>query len=468
MIYSKRGFLQANAATIFLMQQLLDPVLAVGLLFWLNRCYEVAIDPPYIILAVLTGLAMPVVFRSTGLYQSFRGQSPTSEGPRIFLGWVILLGVLFFLGYLTKSSEIFSRSVILTWTVAVPSVLSLTHLMIRIGLQQLRASGFNSRKVVIAGTNELACHLAEQIYQTPALGLRFCGFFMEPQLVGTGKVQVTPLIGTLEELPDYVRRYDIDVVYIALSVEQHEMITTLINGLQDTTACVYFVPNIFLFNLMQASPSEINGIPLVTVWEVPFSQAQYLLKRLIDVWVASLALLLLSPVMITIAIAVKLSSPGPILFKQRRYGLNGKEIVVYKFRSMRVQEDGARIIQAKQHDPRVTRVGAFIRRTSLDELPQFINVLQGRMSVVGPRPHAIAHNEQYRKLIRGYMLRHKVRPGITGWAQIHGLRGETDTLDKMERRVAYDLEYLNNWSLWLDLQIILRTITVFFTGKNAY
>ena len=181
-----------------------------------------------------------------------------------------------------------------------------------------------------------------------------------------------------------------------------------------------------------------------------------------------LILLVIWPVMLLVALGVKLTSPGPVIFKQRRYGLDGQEIYVYKFRSMRVCEDGAIIQQAGRSDPRTTRFGAFIRRTSLDELPQFINVLQGRMSVVGPRPHAVAHNEQYRKLISGYMLRHKVKPGITGWAQVNGLRGETETLDKMRARVQYDIDYMRNWSLVFDLMIIGKTLLVVWRDQNAY
>jgi putative colanic acid biosynthesis UDP-glucose lipid carrier transferase len=177
---------------------------------------------------------------------------------------------------------------------------------------------------------------------------------------------------------------------------------------------------------------------------------------------------LLAPLMVVIAIAVKLSSPGPAIFRQRRYGLYGEEIIVYKFRSMCVMENDQSVVQAHRNDGRLTNIGGFLRRTSLDELPQFVNVLQGRMSIVGPRPHAVAHNEQYRKLIKGYMLRHKVKPGITGWAQVNGLRGETATLDKMEARIQYDLDYLRNWSLWLDLWIVLKTIKVVLTRENAF
>jgi putative colanic acid biosynthesis UDP-glucose lipid carrier transferase len=183
---------------------------------------------------------------------------------------------------------------------------------------------------------------------------------------------------------------------------------------------------------------------------------------------SALILLLLTPLMLVVAAAVKLSSPGPAIFRQRRYGLYGEEIIVYKFRSMTVMENGPAVAQAQKNDARVTTIGGFLRRTSLDELPQFVNVLQGRMSIVGPRPHAVAHNEQYRKVIKGYMLRHKVKPGITGWAQVNGLRGETATLDKMEARIQYDLDYLRNWSLWLDLWIVLRTVKVVLTRENAF
>jgi len=238
--------------------------------------------------------------------------------------------------------------------------------------------------------------------------------------------------------------------------------------LRDTTASVYFAPDIFLFDLIQARMDNIGSVPIVAVCETPFYGIAGLIKRLSDIVIALLILIMISPLMLAIAMAVKMESPGPALFKQRRYGLDGKEIIVYKFRSMTVCEDGGVIRQATKNDQRITRLGAFLRKSSLDELPQFINVLQGRMSVVGPRPHAVAHNELYRKLIKGYMVRHKVKPGITGWAQINGLRGETDTLDKMKARIEYDLAYLRNWSLRLDLTIILRTVMVVFRDRHAY
>jgi putative colanic acid biosynthesis UDP-glucose lipid carrier transferase len=245
-------------------------------------------------------------------------------------------------------------------------------------------------------------------------------------------------------------------------------IRALLDDLHDATASIYFLPDIYIFDLMQGHFGNVGGIPVVAICESPFTGVESVVKNISDFVLASLLLLLLSPIMLCIALAVKLTSPGPAVFKQRRYGLNGEEIIVYKFRSMTVSEDGKNIVQAQKNDSRLTKIGAFLRRTSLDELPQFINVLQGRMSVVGPRPHAVAHNELYRKLIRGYMLRHKVKPGITGWAQVNGFRGETEELEKMQGRIEYDLDYLRNWSIWLDLWIIIRTVWVVLRRDNAY
>jgi putative colanic acid biosynthesis UDP-glucose lipid carrier transferase len=213
---------------------------------------------------------------------------------------------------------------------------------------------------------------------------------------------------------------------------------------------------------------DLYGMPAISVCDTPFHGMDAVLKRTTDVALAGLALLGAAPLMVAIALAVKLSSRGPVLFRQRRYGLNGEQINVYKFRSMTVCEDGAVVTQATRNDCRITPLGRFLRRTSLDELPQLLNVLQGKMSLVGPRPHAIAHNEMYRKLISGYMIRHKVRPGITGWAQVNGLRGETDTVEKMSARVKFDIDYLNSWSPWLDLKILLRTVMLVVRDDRAY
>jgi putative colanic acid biosynthesis UDP-glucose lipid carrier transferase len=276
------------------------------------------------------------------------------------------------------------------------------------------------------------------------------------------------LLGRIGDIATFVKANRVQLIYLSLPMASQPRIKDLLDALKDTTASVYFVPDMFVTDLIQGRTDTVCGLPVISVCETPFRGPAGLLKRSSDLVLATLILILVSPLMLAIALAVKLSSPGPVIFKQRRYGLDGEEIVVYKYRSMLVQEDGSQIKQAHKNDTRVTRLGAFLRKTSMDELPQFINVLQGRMSIVGPRPHAVAHNEMYRPLIKSYMVRHKVKPGITGWAQVNGFRGETHSLEKMEGRIRCDLDYLRNWSLRLDLYIILKTVRLVFRDTAAY
>jgi putative colanic acid biosynthesis UDP-glucose lipid carrier transferase len=264
------------------------------------------------------------------------------------------------------------------------------------------------------------------------------------------------------------RLNEFDVVYIALPLTAEKRITEILQSFGDTTVNVQLVPNLFLFSIMSASMAHVGGIQTISVYCNPMRGTHALIKRLEDIFLSTIILTLIAIPLVIIAIAVKCTSKGPVIFKQDRYGLNGKSIKVWKFRSMTVTENTDVVTQATKNDARITPLGAFLRRTSLDELPQFINVLQGRMSVVGPRPHAVAHNEEYRKAVDYYMLRHKIKPGITGWAQINGWRGETDTIDKMEMRIKYDLDYIRRWSLWLDCKIVFYTIFRAFTDKNAY
>ncbi|MCY7370378.1 MAG: undecaprenyl-phosphate glucose phosphotransferase, partial [Polaromonas sp.] len=264
------------------------------------------------------------------------------------------------------------------------------------------------------------------------------------------------------------KTHRVQFIYLALPRASRPRILKILDGFKPTTASIYFVPDMFITDLIQGRSDSVCGVNVISVCDTPFRGFNQALKRGSDIVLSLLILALVTPVMLVVAALVRLDSPGPIIFRQRRYGLDGEQIVVYKFRSMAVVEDGNVIEQAKKNDLRVTRFGAFLRRTSLDELPQFINVLQGRMSVVGPRPHAVAHNELYRTMIKGYMVRHKVRPGVTGWAQVNGQRGETDTLEKMQARIDCDLDYLRNWSLQLDLFIIYRTVRLVFKDSAAH
>ncbi len=334
----------------------------------------------------------------------------------------------------------------------------------------MRTKGFNSRSVAIAGANSQGARLGRLIQETPSLGMRLKGFHEDR---GATDERITkdlpaPINGNFSALIDDARKGGVDLVYIALPMKGEERINQLVTGLSDTTASVYVVPDFLVFDLLHSRWINVGDIPTISIFETPFYGVEGWVKRFEDIVLSSLILTLISIPMLLIALGVKLSSPGPVFFKQKRYGLDGRQIRVWKFRSMSVAEDGAKVVQAKKGDSRITRFGAFLRRTSLDELPQFINVLIGEMSIVGPRPHAVAHNEEYRKLIAGYMLRHKVKPGITGWAQINGWRGETDTLHKMEKRVEYDLWYIRQWSVMLDLKIVFLTIFKGFSGENAY
>ena len=326
------------------------------------------------------------------------------------------------------------------------------------------------KTAVIVGVNELGDQLKDRIIYNKELGIELKGFFdvLSENCASDFKFDNTLLIGGVTELSDYVKLNGIDIIYVALPPSLHSQILALLDDLKDTTASIYFVPNFFIADLIQARIDEIDGMPIVALCETPFSGFNGFTKTLSDLILACLILILILPLLILLGIGVRLSSPGPALFKQRRYGLDGNEIVVYKFRSMTVSEDGANITQATVDDKRVTPFGKFIRKTSLDELPQFINVLQGRMSIVGPRPHAISHNEMYRKIIKGYMVRHKVKPGITGWAQINGFRGETESVESMKKRIDYDIEYLKKWSIGLDLKIIAKTIFLVFKDSKAY
>jgi putative colanic acid biosynthesis UDP-glucose lipid carrier transferase len=341
------------------------------------------------------------------------------------------------------------------------------------GLQLQRRWSFFKNEAdhaIIIGLSDLSLELANEFKRKPLLGGTFMGFFDDrwPERLSKKWQQPEELLGSITSAVEFVKANNVQHIYIALPMSAQPRILLLLDELRDTTASIYFVPDLFLFDLIQANVKSIKGIPIVAVCQSPFVGTNATTKRISDVVLSLLILLLMTPLMLLITLGVKLSSPGSVLFKQHRYGLDGRKIIVYKFRSMTVTEDGQQVNQATRSDPRVTRFGGFLRKTSLDELPQFINVLQGHMSIVGPRPHAISHNEMYRSQIKGYMIRHKVKPGITGLAQINGCRGETDTVDKMQHRIDFDLNYLRNWSLFLDLLIIFKTIGVIIKDKNAY
>jgi putative colanic acid biosynthesis UDP-glucose lipid carrier transferase len=386
----------------------------------------------------------------------------------VIFRWLLLLAVMLAIGYVTHSLAEYPRRIFITWAVVTPVALTCSTLAMQELMHRFLMNAFDNRSAIFAGYNNSSLELARRLKNNPAMRLEVSGFFDDRSSDRLGLESDAKLVGTLSDLSSYVKEHGTDVIFIALPIRHVKRVMNLLDDLRDTTASIYYVPDIFVFDLIQARSGEIHGIPVVAMCETPFYGYRGVTKRLTDIGLSVVILLLFLPLLLLIAVLVKFSSPGPIIFKQRRYGLDGREIAVYKFRTMSVTEDGNEIRQASKSDSRITRIGGILRRSSLDELPQLINVLQGRMSLVGPRPHAVAHNEEYRKLIKGYMVRHKVLPGITGLAQVNGCRGETSQLEEMEARVNYDLDYLRHWTPMLDIKIILLTAIKVFRDDKAY
>jgi putative colanic acid biosysnthesis UDP-glucose lipid carrier transferase len=457
-----------NVTIVAALQMIAPVVMAVGCLYAVLAAYGIQPDQKYNFLAVLVGLLALLLSRPplTIEHQLHSTAIPITLG--VLARWTALLVVLLVIGYASKFSEHYSRRAMLTWAFLGPLCIVATMLTLHEIMRSYLLSPGNARRTVLAGCTEASLAMATRLNRCSEFGMTVLGFFDDrgrDRLKIDGDVQ---LLGKLNELAAYIRKHRVEVIFIALPVKQVARVLALMEELRDTTASIYFIPDIVLFDLIQARSIVIDGIPAISMCETPFHGYRAIAKRITDVLVSASILVLVAPVMIAIAVLVRLSSRGPVIFRQRRYGLNGEEIIVYKFRTMTVTEDGPKIQQATKSDPRFTRVGRLLRRYSLDELPQLVNVLQGPMSLVGPRPHAVAHNEEYRKVISGYMVRHKVKPGITGLAQVNGLRGETRTLDQMEARIRYDLEYLRTWSLELDIAILFRTVLCVFHDAKAF
>ena len=421
---------------------------------------------------LVAGLSAVVLFglygRFTEIYTSWGGRPIHDEAGRIIVSWLLTFLSMVFIAFISKTSEQFSRVVLLAWLLTTPVVLILARLALRQFFSHLKRLGLNNRSVAIVGMTENGLRFARELENNPDFGYRIAGFYDERQSESPNDFGGYANLGSYTDMISSARQGEWDQIYFALPVEAKKRMHSLLDELSDSATPIRLLPDYFTTNLLHSKFIEIADTPVLCIYDSPFSSDHALVKRIEDVLIGGTILALISPVLLGIGLAVKLTSKGDIIFKQTRYGLKGEKILVWKFRTMTVCEDGDNVRQAQKNDDRFTPIGRFLRRTSLDELPQFINVLQGRMSIVGPRPHAVAHNEQYRSLIPGYMLRHMIKPGITGWAQINGWRGETNTVYKMKKRVEFDLEYMREWSLALDLKIIFLTITRSFIDKNAY
>ncbi|HIA9140361.1 TPA: undecaprenyl-phosphate glucose phosphotransferase, partial [Klebsiella pneumoniae] len=440
----------ANASLISMVQRFSDIVLIFASLYAICLLNNVDFEIRYLLFSLIVLVIFQMVGGITDFYRSWRGVKISAELKLIlknwFLSYVLALGII----SLFHDFDLNIR-VAAIWFIVVTIGFVLCRSLIRVGAGILRRLGYNTRRVAVVGSLPAGINLLKSFAEEPWMGFIVLGYYNSEPLTSVSDIN---FCGNFDKLIIDARDGKIDRIYIAMNMQEEAKIKKIVQQLTDTTCSVLLIPDIFTFNILQARTEEINGVPVVPLFDTPLSGINMIFKRLEDIIVSTVILLLISPVLLIISVAVKFSSPGPVLFRQLRYGMDGKPIRVWKFRSMRVMENDENVVQATKNDIRVTKVGKFLRSTSLDELPQFFNVWCGQMSVVGPRPHAVAHNEQYRALIQGYMLRHKVKPGITGLAQINGWRGETDTLEKMEKRIEYDLLYIRGWSIWLDLKII--------------
>ncbi|MFO1320293.1 MAG: undecaprenyl-phosphate glucose phosphotransferase [Burkholderiales bacterium] len=463
-----RSMFSGDLPLVAFLRSLLNPTIILATLAVCLALYGVKLDGHYLMLAVLTFFVSSQLFERVDLFQLRPTELIVRAMRDIFFAWPLTVGIVAFLIWATHYDQIYDTQALIAWFIVTPVPLILGHLFAHGVLRILSRAEAAQKRVVVVGMSDLSIRLAGTITGDPLLGVHVLGFFDDRNPRRLPQSTKYPLRGNIDDVAPFVREHNINLVFVALPMVAQPRVVRLLDSLRDSTASIYFVPDVFAFDLIQARFDEIDGMPVVAVCETPYAGVNALLKRWFDIVVTLVGLIAISPIMIAAAIGVKISSPGPIIFKQRRYGLDGREILVYKFRSMRVTEDGPVVKQATKDDDRITPFGRFMRKTSIDELPQLFNVLGGSMSLVGPRPHAVAHNEQYRGLIKGYMLRHKVQPGITGWAQVNGLRGETETLEKMRARIEHDLYYLRNWSLSMDLWIIVKTVFVLFKQKNAY
>lgn len=449
-----------NASYVSILQRFCD-VLAIYLGFYfIAKVNHFNFDHQTFLMFLTVVSIFQLIGGLTDFYRSWRGISLFNELLFCFknLSLSILLSsiILIFLDNV-------NITVLFNYFLSVVGLMAILRIAIRFIYALFYKLSHKSRNVVVFGDGIKA----EQLYRDLKKS-EWIGFNPEGLFSFQNNFNIEDYSGCMAEGMQLIQNSDIDKVYVVINQKNIHQADELVKFLSDTTCSTVIVPELFSHDFLYSRVEDINGTPIIPIIDTRLTGINTLLKRIEDVCFSAMILVLISPVLLSIAIAIKLTSKGPVLFKQTRYGLNGKPILVYKFRSMNVMENGTKVTQAVKNDPRLTPIGGFLRRTSIDELPQFINVFLGSMSVVGPRPHAVAHNEEYRKLIPGYMLRHKVKPGITGLAQINGWRGETDTLDKMEKRIECDLEYIRTWSIWLDIRIIFLTVFKGFINKAAY
>ncbi|RWU21409.1 undecaprenyl-phosphate glucose phosphotransferase [Pseudomonas alkylphenolica] len=468
---SSRSLLQRRSSVSNAIQAGLDGIAVIGVAWYLIYDQIGYITSDYVIMLLLLIGALAVIYDHYAIYRSNVGLS--IKAFRLFKAWSATFCFLVVMAFLTKQSEKYSRLLVGELFVIGYFVQLFLHFAVREVQKRFMAHAYRLENALIIGAGDLANFLQQKISNNPWFGERIVGCV----LIGDGEEngrdnpdgkQRLSVLGHIADLDEIVAQHAIRTVYLVTPLSGSEVINEVYLKLLDKCISVNWVPDIFSLRLINHSVREIAGIPVLTLSETPLTGMSLFLKNLEDRVLAALILLCASPVLLTIALIIKLDSPGPVFFRQERMGWTGEAFRIWKFRSMHVhQPEGGVVRQAQKHDPRLTRVGAFIRRTSLDELPQLFNVLTGEMSLVGPRPHALQHDTQYSQEIVDYFARHNIKPGMTGLAQVRGFRGETKDIEQMIQRVDSDIEYINNWSLWLDFVILVRTLNA-FTGKHAY
>jgi putative colanic acid biosynthesis UDP-glucose lipid carrier transferase len=409
-----------------------------------------------------------MTFPSFGIYQSWRGKSLYDLLWRVSAAWLLVEGAGVLLTFSLHRADLLSRLWLLFWGVATMVLLIVSKALVHAALKSIRREGFNLKAVAIVGAAPYGQFLIEQMRNRPEAGFSPVCVFDEA-FAGGGTLAGVPVKRDLADLTQLVRGRAIRELWLALPISQERTIHSIVTEFRNDFVNIRFIPDVRSLSFFNQAVVDLLGVPAINLAASPIADIKVLPKLVFDRVFAACVLLCLSPVLIVIAILVKLSSPGPVFFRQKRKGIDGNEFEIYKFRSMKMHvETAGHVTQASKGDKRVTRVGAFLRRTSLDELPQFINVLKGEMSVVGPRPHALEHDNIYKDLVKGYMYRYRIKPGITGWAQVNGFRGETDRIEKMMGRVKLDIYYMQHWTFGLDMKIVAMTLWKGFSGANAY
>ncbi|TAA47760.1 undecaprenyl-phosphate glucose phosphotransferase [Corallincola spongiicola] len=465
---AREGFIRSHQNQFSTLYRFFDVFIIIGSFLLTCHSLKLEVSSTFTLMAVIAAISFMLTAESMELYRSWRFSTSSELLGTVSFSWgiVAIAGLLCL--FLFEDKIGMPRNSFFAWIIFCWVLLCVWRLWYRQILFFMREQGHNTRTVAIIGMTESGLELANQIERNSQQGIRLKGIFDDRDMDRFSSQDRARIIGNIEDAIAMARRNEIDLLYIAMPLKAEDRIFQILERCGDTTVDVHIIPNLFIYKMLHARWHSVGDVQTLSVFDSPLNGFSSWLKRVEDLVLGSLILTLIAIPMMFIALGIKFTSKGPVFFKQDRYGIDGSKIRVWKFRSMRVMDNGGDVKQATKGDPRVTKFGAFLRRTSLDELPQFINVLQGSMSIVGPRPHAVAHNEEYRSLISGYMLRHKVKPGITGLAQISGFRGETDTLEKMEKRVEFDLNYIRQWTVWLDIKIVFLTIFKGFVGSNAY